>query len=128
MSSGPKSPNRKSSVTSLIQSSLASGLSIVPESGAGATVLETTPEQAGYPIKKDRRQRTSQTRLNFLSKSSAGSASSIQQARLPKQSSIESTGMTSPSSITSPMSVDQHRAVGLQTQGSSTSLNTNDSQ
>ena len=125
--SGPN-PNRKSSVTSLIQSSLASGLSIVPESGADRTVFATTPEEAGYPIKTDRRQRTSQTRLNFLSKSSAGSASSIQQARLPKQSSIESTGMTSPSSITSPMCVDQHRALGLQTQGSCTSLGTNDNQ
>ncbi len=101
--------NRKASVTSLVHSSIFSGLSILPEPDNAAVAMS---EQGGYPIKTNRRERTSQTRLNFLSKSGAGSASSGRQA------SIESTT----SSLLSPMSGDQHRIVGLQSRDSLVSL------
>ncbi|XP_064397829.1 diacylglycerol kinase zeta-like isoform X2 [Halichondria panicea] len=110
---------RKTSVTnSLVQSSIFSTLNIIPEpdNGAVATAMSSsTSEQEAYPIKPNRRERTSQTRLNFLSKSGAGSASSGRQA------SIESTA-SSVGSLISPMSGDLKKTIGLQSRDSLVSL------
>lgn len=116
-SSGTPSNSRSSlvHVGTLVQSSFLSGSSIVSQSPAEKHGLETSPQLGGgHPIKTDRKQRISQTRLHFLSKSSAGSASSVQQAHLPKQSSIDS--------VTSPMSSEQQSLMGLHTHGSNSSL------
>jgi len=87
---------RKTSVSSLIHSSMFSGLGILQE---GEKADSETPEDQGHPIKTNRRERTSKTRLNFLSKSGAGIASTGRQA------SIDST-----TDIFSPTSTE-HRAL-----------------
>ncbi len=112
MASGSNSQpggGRKSSVTNaLVHSSIFSGLSILPESEKSPLMSE----QEGHPIRTNRQERTSQTRrLNFLSKSVAGSASTVRQA------SIDSDGL-------SPMSGDSHRSLMLQNRDSSASFST----
>ena len=119
MASGNSSANRKTSVTSLVHSSIFSGLSILPESERSIEPLAATEKEA-HPIKTNRRERISQTRLNFLSKSSAGSVSTGRQASVESRSpSVSST--TGMANLMSP-GADQHRTVGLQTRDSSTSL------
>ena len=117
MASGNSSANRKASVTTLVHSSIFSGLSILPESERSIEPSAAT-ETESHPIKTNRRERISQTRLNFLSKSSAGSASTGRQASVDSQPSSVSSGMAN---LMSP-GTDQHRTVGLQTRDSSTSL------
>lgn len=112
MASGSSpSSGRKTSVTSaLVHSSIFSGLSILPESEKPPVMAE----QEGYPIRTNRRERTSQTRLNFLSKSGAGSVSSGRQASIDSESS--------PVSLMSPVSGEFHRSLALHSRDSVTSL------
>ena len=112
--------NRKTSITSLIQSTFGPSLSLVPEgqdvsnlqSVETTTKAEAVGGQRNRPLNLESHssntptnadsspERVSLKRLHFNTKSSAGIESSTEQARLPKQDSISSAcSMTSPSNV-----------------------------
>lgn len=120
------SKQRKSSITTLIQSTFAPSLSLVPEGQGGATTgltegktttnaelvgggqrnrpLDSESHSGSTPTSvngRASRERVSLKGLHFNAKSSAGIGSSSEQASLTKQDSVSSaSGMASPSSST----------------------------